>query len=412
MRWDEILSPEFRGQASVKNTLLVIASVAVALLIAEIGLAMFYPQDTVKQIKRDFPPINLPSDVLPYRLKPGAEGELTQEEFTTRVHINSLGYRGKEFAKTKGEAIRVIAVGDSFTFGYGVEDHQSYPAVLERRLRQAVGEERVQVINAGFAACYYPDTYYIYLKEFGLELDPDLIVVGLFVGNDLDHWLVGENDWLAVDEAGLPTRIGAKYAKVDADGYNVSKLTRLRYRFPVLRDSHVVQAIVSGLVAMRREQPRHFNHWMYRRKYLERTEQAIDKVQKLLLAMTELARNHGSAILVVLMPAREQLYPEEFPLEQFPFMNDYELDKPQRLMSRFFEEHGIAYLDLLPDFQERALERLYFELDTHWTIRGTELAARLVADHLMTTSPLFSDRRTARFRASEQPTSGGWSAGR
>ena len=65
----------------------------------------------------------------------------------------------------------------------------------------------VEVINAGFAACYSPDTYYLYLKTEGLALAPDAIVVGIFVGNDLDSQFAFENEWLEKDGSGLPARI-------------------------------------------------------------------------------------------------------------------------------------------------------------------------------------------------------------
>ncbi|MBL7197998.1 MAG: hypothetical protein ISS47_07850, partial [Candidatus Omnitrophica bacterium] len=52
----------------------------------------------------------------------------------TGIYINSLGFRGKEFKKEKGNGVfRIIALGDSCTFGVGVKG-TTYPEILEEQL--------------------------------------------------------------------------------------------------------------------------------------------------------------------------------------------------------------------------------------------------------------------------------------
>jgi lysophospholipase L1-like esterase len=102
-----------------------------------------------------------------------------------RVAHNSLGFRDEEFPveKPAGE-LRVLALGDSFTYGTGVRAEDSWPEVLE----SLIAEGRpggVQVINGGFAAnTYHPAGYPAWMRAEGLRFDPDLVVVGLCL-NDL-----------------------------------------------------------------------------------------------------------------------------------------------------------------------------------------------------------------------------------
>ena len=65
------------------------------------------------------------------------------------VRIDSLGYRGVDFPRKKvpGE-LRVLAIGDSFTYGDFVDDGQTVPAVVQRQLERACGRP-VTVVNAG-----------------------------------------------------------------------------------------------------------------------------------------------------------------------------------------------------------------------------------------------------------------------
>ena len=99
------------------------------------------------------------------------------------IHINSLGLRGREFprARTAGVA-RVLCLGDSYTFGAHVDEAQTFPAQLERIL--AVEEDRrVEVVNAGANGFTITDEL-VYLKQKGLGLHPDLIVLS-FSQNDI-----------------------------------------------------------------------------------------------------------------------------------------------------------------------------------------------------------------------------------
>ena len=131
------------------------------------------------------------------------------------------------------------------------------------------------------------------------------------------------------------------------------------------------------------KQSRHYNQYMYRAKYLDRTQKVVAQAQTLFLAMAELAQQRDIPFAVVIIPAREQLRPEDFALDLSPFQRGYELDKPQRIFSEFFRSEGILYLDLLPLLREDGVEeKLYFTIDNHWNRAGNEAAGRRIADFL------------------------------
>jgi hypothetical protein len=372
-------------KARTANLLVLLASALIAAVLAEIVLARFFPQPTMNRLLADSPRVFSASDLLPYDLIPSCESALIRDEFQTPIRINSHGYRGDDFAIAKSGRFRILAIGDSFTFGYGCAGHQAYPSVLEACLAEALGAGRVEVINAGFAACNYPDTYYLYLKERGVDLDPDLILVGVFVGNDLDHDLVHEHVWPRVDDAGLPLRIENTLFHVE-DGYWESRRPLLRYRLPIVRNSHLAQLVVSALKRARRrnQTPTSFNRWMYRRHYADRTDAAVDRVVSLLSAMATLAAERSVPILCVIIPAREQVYPERYEFSRYPFMAGHDLEKPQRILRRRLADEGIQWLDLLPAMRAASEDAaLYYEVDQHWNGRGHEVAGRAIADSLL-----------------------------
>jgi hypothetical protein len=379
-----------------KRLAAVILSTTLSLLAAEALLRGFFPRRTAETLTGGYPAMFKASDVMPYRLRENHSGRLATGEFDTRININSLGYRGKDFNAAKGDARRVLVIGDSFTFGWGVNDEETYPSRLQDLLAAQAPSTRIEVINAGFAACYSPDTYYLYLKTEGLALQPDLIVVGIFVGNDLDSPFAFENEWVETDAAGLPTRIRNRNTQV-VDNYLLPSRIPLRYRTPVLSRSHVFQ----GLFDLWWEVAPKIKAWMpgsvattvyaeshtqadddqvpniYRLRYPERTEEVYARVQKLFAAMHELASSAGIPIVFMVIPEGGQMSPNAFSgLPADPV-------RPQKELATFFDGNGMKHFDLLPWLRERSGgRRVYFPLDGHWNALGNELAAEGLAAFL------------------------------
>jgi hypothetical protein len=334
------------------------------------------------RIEENNPAMYRPSSLLPYELRPGYRGQLRRREFRNRIAIGSGGFRGPDFPARKGGRPRILAVGDSFTFGWGVEEDEAWPRRLERVLAEEHGVA-AEVINAGFAAGYYPDTYYLWLVERGLALDPDLVVLGLYIGNDLDHPLVEENLWLEVDGRGLPRRIVNRDSEVD-HGYWVRRVRPRRYRLPWLRDRHLFQL---ALGALRPLLPRRAGAAaastgpppMYRLAHDARTVAVIARVERLLGATAEAAERRGAPLAVLLIPERIQIGP-------FPPGEELRArwDEPQRLLGGFFAAAGIPCLDLLAAVRAApAGSTLYYPQDSHFNRDGHEVAARALGRFLL-----------------------------
>lgn len=119
-------------------------------------------------------------------LRPGAkkdEGGVDIHEFGPRaVRINKDGQReDHEYALPKPQGtFRIAVVGDSVTFGWGVEAESSYPKILEAALRDMDAEEKFEVINFAVPG-YNGKQKLITLKEKVVKYDPDLVLVGWLI---------------------------------------------------------------------------------------------------------------------------------------------------------------------------------------------------------------------------------------
>ena len=105
--------------------------------------------------------------------------------FSADVRTNDLGFRDVRASvppKAPGE-FRIIVLGDSVTFGPGLEYDQIYTSQLEAALRRTHPE--VRVINLSVEG-YNVIQYEAVLEEVGLGLQPDMVLVGMFPTNDYE----------------------------------------------------------------------------------------------------------------------------------------------------------------------------------------------------------------------------------
>jgi hypothetical protein len=92
--------------------------------------------------------------------------------------LNARGYRGRELGmRRRGDPTRVVVIGDSIAFGYGVADSETFSSLLDRR------ENGIEVANFGVQG-YGPGQELLVLLHEGLRLAPDLVVLAICLRND------------------------------------------------------------------------------------------------------------------------------------------------------------------------------------------------------------------------------------
>lgn len=141
---------------------LVAASLAVVAVVAlDRGLARFLPT-----------PEGL-------TLPPGSRFTCATDEYRFTATVNRWGFRGPETSAHRGPGRRVLVLGDSSTFGWGVEDGEAWPAVLGRTLG-----EGFEVLNLGRPEAGPVDLVRVAEKALPL-FAPDLVVLAIAQGDDL-----------------------------------------------------------------------------------------------------------------------------------------------------------------------------------------------------------------------------------
>ena len=117
-------------------------------------------------------------------MRPNVDVTLPKYRLTT----NSLGLRNKELRDLEGQ-VRILALGDSRTFGEGADNDSTWPALLETKLND-YKPGHFEVINAGVSG-YNSFQGLRYLETRGIKLNPNLVICAF-----------GVNEWGKVEPGG------------------------------------------------------------------------------------------------------------------------------------------------------------------------------------------------------------------
>jgi len=146
----------------------------VLLVIAELAARTFFPQWAPMTAERarfwQFDP------VLGWRHIAGQSTEFSHPDFTVTVSINSDGLRDREYSLHRNKKKRMLVLGDSFGWGFGVADGEVFSELLEQQ------RSDWEIINASVSG-YGTVQQYLYYREKGYQYQADVVLL-LFYDND------------------------------------------------------------------------------------------------------------------------------------------------------------------------------------------------------------------------------------
>jgi lysophospholipase L1-like esterase len=274
------------------------------------------------------------------------------------IEVNARGLRGPELpdARTPG-TLRILWLGDSVTFGYGVERVvETFPYRVAETLGTQLGRP-FESVSAGVGG-YAPWQEQIWLEREGWGYAPDLVVVG-FVLNDLTEPLSliryggqGEGWQLARTARGTLDRWLSSSALV---GVLRGGFARLRFGGDVVQGANELEAYdVRRLVAA---------------PDAELWQRSWRSAEVSLAAIFRGARQRGVSAALVIFPYAFQLEAPE------------QLAAVQRRIAGVARAEGVPVLDLLPALAARREPGLFLDA-SHPSPEGHAVAAELIAEFL------------------------------
>jgi hypothetical protein len=339
---------------------------AVAFGLAEVGVRLLRPQQTSPvqfACNPDLGDIPVPN-------QQGRHFVPGNYDFIYRN--NSMGFRGsREFGPKPPGVVRLLLLGDSMTYGLGVNDDQTFACHLERNLRE--GQIPAEVVNSG---CPGKGTDYE-LKLFqtrGVKLHPDVTVLCFFY-NDFDDNARGEYYALKAD-GGLQakpldhSRGGLKTFLCRFPGYswliswsqaaNLVKHAAVDY---LVKRHHEGSGAAAGLVVSYADHGQGFA-----------TEPNKQVTAVYVEHLREAVRRAGSELVVFYIP---------FAQEVETYRRRQEFSPEEQAIKEIIEAGGGALQSLTPWLAAtpEPIRELYFA-EGHWTPRAHLLSGQYMARYL------------------------------
>jgi len=318
------------------------------------------------------------------RLQPGVRRQHAHPEWDVSIETNPSGFRDRAGEAGPNEP-RVVVVGDSIAFGWGVEYAEAFPTLLEAALPDR------RVVKAGIPATG-PSDQLALLRELVPGGVLDAVVVTFFVGNDFADQAAGGVDQYDVWDGTLVHAGGAhtrprglslwvkrhsRLAQLVAERWWELR-RRLRARVPVERRDH------PGLDQRDAFLERYIQVHL-RAPLPEDLERGVVETRRVLDAMRELAAEREARFVLLVVPRSIQVYDVDRRRYEQAFglsPEDWDLDRPQRLLAEWAAGRpDVVLVDALPALRKAAAHspRLYYFPDSHLTAAGHAVLARELA---------------------------------
>jgi lysophospholipase L1-like esterase len=345
----------------IKEFILLLGALLFAAGIVEATLRIWDPPIARPRLVQ----IHKASPLLDWELVPGASGTGRLGEW---YRINHAGMRDdKDYPlDKKASGFRIAVVGDSFTFGSGVELEATFPKQMEKLL--LLKKIPAEVLNFGVIG-YNMWQYNVVLEKKALPYHPDLVVLCLFQDDlgasnppyhDPSEWR-GTNPFEEQESSGIIAHfaLGNLLRKANA-------LFEYQYRY------RRGQSYVKDIEARKRwwgpANPTDMNYRIMSGKAGEKTYSAFERA---FARFVKGATEAGAAVLTVMIPDAVQLH-------------DPAMQTVNRIVERMCASLGVPFLDVTPMLEaDGDPASLYlFPIDAHNSPKGLRIIAQAIVDQL------------------------------
>lgn len=286
-----------------------------------------------------------------YKMRPG-QVTVPERYGDILYRFNRDGYRDDDPAP--GTRRRIVLLGDSVSFGLGVDQDEIFAARLERLLQREL-EQPWEVLNLGIFA-YHTANELAAFEADGLRYRPELVIVQFYM-----------NDFaISSLKAGPAGTFFDRLAAVR---------NRLLYRSALWRRVHQAATGLTFALAhdvRRLRFPETLNDAEPRgkRAYLATTPDERVEAFAALRQIRDAAQRGGARLLVVLSPDEVQLF-------------DRGYDMIGNRLRGFCAREGIDFLDLLPALRATPDRHTLFNDGVHYSPRGHDRVARILFAELV-----------------------------
>lgn len=370
-RWHEV----------VVRTWLFILSVTLTFVVVDVVAALV--------LVRPLSPMLVPDPVRHHKFVPNTNSRVEQPDFSYIQHVNNIGLRGKDTSFRKPpHHYRILMLGDSFTMGKGVEDDQTFSALLEEELNREkkCGTTVVEVLNGGVDS-YAPILSFFQLSTDLSRLEVDLVLLNLDV-SDLLQETVYRKEALYDKEGRI----------IGVPGRERQKLLSERIQFWIDQHTFFTRLILFHLNKLLRYRDFTVQGMVTRAnpellKYTladdqeDRTGQ-WDQLFESIAMIKEVVEKRGLQFVLVVYPWGHQVRDTEWVPGRSYWISEGAVpsDRYLETVAHYARDRNVEFLNVFPAFRSyQGQKPLYFKYDMHWTPEGHKVMASALEEYLLRT---------------------------
>lgn len=368
----------------VKNILTLAITCIILLLFIE---GMVRITDGFTQSKKES--YRTTDNIIHHAFIPNSSGVFTTPEWNVSYKINKYGLRDYEYDLTKKNTTRILMLGDSFIEGYGVELDESVSKVLEKKLNSGNTHQKYQVINGGTSS-YSPLLEYLYLKNKGLELKPDIVILNLDlldISNDVEYTqkAIFDENMQVIAVQGNKREQSVVEKGMFGIFFSLRVVQKIKnlydhlifYQLPLFFDKRLNNAINTENILI---DP----YVISRTDNLTKYDKEINLTKEYIKDIADLSENNNITFILHIFPRPHQVSPTEWKSRTLNGFNLGEVYSTKVLeeFERFAQENDIKVINSMDYFKNTTETNVFFDYDYHWTKKGHKIAATALYDYL------------------------------
>lgn len=355
-----------------KNILLLLISTIVILAVCEVLIRVILPQindhDTMFQFEKE----------LGWEFIPNKKGEIVYEGgIRLTVEVNEDGFRDTPFGE-KNEDAKIMVLGDSFVSNISVTEEEVFTKLIEDQLTDT------SVYNLGVNG-YGQVQEYIVLKKWLPKIQPDIVVVLIYLRNDFSDNM-GKFSWLyprptVAFDAGAPMQI-----------HPPSTDYKRKEELPFYYKSHLYRLVKKSISTIKSKTTKETNASYTppevntcSSSFSEDTKAMYETMEKLMLEMNQLGKENDTPIVFALAPSMFQVEDALWSkIAEYDPSIKLQNDMPNKTLSAFAKANKLDMIDLMPALQEadRKGVKMYNAQEQHWTVNGNKVVADVLSEYL------------------------------
>lgn len=321
-------------------------------------------------------PMCRPDALTIWRYRPDVHLTYRAPEFEMQIRTNEAGLRQGTIAPEEADVVTILFVGDSFTFGWGVNEDRRYSEILTHLMAEQQPGTRLRIVNAGHWM-YTFDQQLVLLKEMIERYRPAVVVQGFYwmhVRTLFNHQLVRAADG---------TLKSVEDSKIMVNDRGVLKFRSDWLERPPLNSQLV--ALVARAI-LNRDLNQKAALWVdYMRPGNSQDAGLWTLTGEIVAETIRTLGDAGIAYVPFLVPASVEVGGTSWANVGWTAPappTGVEVGLPAARLSAFFAEHGTAIVPLAAPMRERGGAALYLPQDGHWTAQGHAVAAQVLAPHV------------------------------